>query len=97
LAGSLAVEDSTAVASRLAVERVSSDGVCPAAAAGRGGVGSRRFGSRRPSVGGGGGGEGGGGAVAATYPTEEAVQMTEIHLPPKVHLLSLTGISCKAQ
>jgi hypothetical protein len=40
---------------------------------------------------------GSGGAVAATYPTEEAVQMTEIHLPPKVHLLSLTGISCEAQ
>jgi hypothetical protein len=36
-------------------------------------------------------------AIAATYPREEAVQMTEIHLPPKVHLLSLTGISCEAQ
>jgi hypothetical protein len=44
-----------AVASRLVVERVSPDGVCPIAAVGRVGVGSLRFGSHQPSVGGGGG------------------------------------------
>jgi hypothetical protein len=94
LAGSLAVEDSMA-ASRLVVERVSPDGACPTAAVGRVGVGSRRFSSRRPLVGGGGGGRGG--AIAATHPMEEALQMGEIHLPPKDHLLSLNGISCEAQ
>jgi hypothetical protein len=82
-----------AVVSRLVVERVSPDGTCPTAVARRVGVGSRWFGSCRSSVGGGGGG---GGAITATHPMEEALQMREIHLPPKVHLLSLNGISCEA-
>jgi len=60
-----------AVASRLAVSRVSPDGAGPAAAGRRGrpagfaAVGLPGMGRRR------------GGAVAASPPTEEAVQMTE--------------------
>jgi glutamate--cysteine ligase len=65
-----------AVASRLAVKRVSPDGARPTAVAGRVGVGSA---VRLPPAVGRGRRRGRDRAVAATHPTEEALQMTEIH------------------
>jgi glutamate--cysteine ligase len=67
-----------AVASRLAVARVSPDGARPAAAAAAGGRGRSGLAAvRLPSTAGWGRRRGRGGAVAASPPTEEAVQMTE--------------------
>ena len=64
--------DLMAVASRLAVSRVSPDGAGPAAAGRRG-----RPAAGLAAVGLPGRGRRRGGAVAASPPTEEAVQMTE--------------------
>ncbi|AQK78995.1 gamma-glutamylcysteine synthetase1 [Zea mays] len=67
-----------AVASRLAVARVSPDGARPAAAAAAGGRGRSGLAAvRLPSTAGWVRRRGRGGAVAASPPTEEAVQMTE--------------------